>query len=103
MFPSDAHQNMKILEVVGSTFQTLLNPTSEIDKIFKADYYEDDSGIENVFSNGVKKEIDLNSPYHVYNLEGVCVSQSISSLKPGIYIVRQGNLTKKWLVSSGQR
>ena len=68
---------------------------SEIDKIFKADYYEDDSGIENVFSNGVKEEIDLNLPYHVYNLEGVCVSQSISSLKPGIYIVRQGNLAKK--------
>lgn len=76
---------------------------SEIDKIFKADYYEDDSGIENKFSDDNKEEIDLNSPYRVYNLEGSFIAQSISDLKPGIYILQQGNLAKKWFVSSGKR
>lgn len=76
---------------------------SEIDKIFKADYYEDNAGLENIYSNDNKEEIDLNSPYQVYNLEGIFISNSIEILKPGIYIIRQGNLAKKWLVSSEQR
>lgn len=76
---------------------------SEIDKIFKADYYDDNAGIENIFSNDNNEEIDFDSPYQVYNLDGILIAQSLSSLKPGIYVVQQGRVAKKWIVSYDQR
>ena len=43
----------------------------------------------------VSADFDNTLPYEVYNLNGVMIGNSIDNLAPGIYIVRQGNTTKK--------
>lgn len=57
---------------------------------------EGSSGIEPVIPGTPdSKEIDWNAPYDVYDLNGIRVATSIRNLDRGIYIVRQGNNTKK--------
>jgi hypothetical protein len=34
----------------------------------------------------------------IYTLDGVCISGSVSSLKPGIYVIRQGGKVRKIMV-----
>lgn len=46
------------------------------------------SGIEEV-------EVDMNLPYEVFTLSGQAMGQSLEGLKAGIYIVKQGQTTKK--------
>ena len=46
----------------------------------------------------VNAEIDYTAPYEVYNLEGRYVGNNTKELSKGMYIVRQGNKTKKILV-----
>ena len=46
----------------------------------------------------VNAEIDYTAPYEVYNLEGRYVGNDTNELSKGMYIVRQGNKTKKILV-----
>lgn len=53
----------------------------------------DFSGIEEI-----KAELDLNSTYNIYNLNGVKVNESIDTLAPGTYIIRQGETMKKIIV-----
>lgn len=48
------------------------------------------SGVEEI-----KAEVDADTPYDIYNLNGVRVGDNIEVLTPGIYIVRQGATTKK--------
>lgn len=48
------------------------------------------SGVEQI-----SDEIDLSFPVEVYDLSGVKVSESVNSLLPGIYIVRQGEKSLK--------
>ena len=42
--------------------------------------------------------VDLNQPYHVYTLFGQPCGQSLDALRPGIYVVRQGETAKKIIV-----
>lgn len=53
------------------------------------------SGIEDAMNNYDNSEIDCSAPYDVYNLNGVKVSNSTDDLAPGLYIIRQGRLSKK--------
>ncbi|MBR0165835.1 MAG: CotH kinase family protein [Prevotella sp.] len=46
------------------------------------------SGIEEV-------EVDMNQPYEVFTLSGQACGQSLEGLKAGVYIVKQGQTTKK--------
>ena len=48
------------------------------------------TGLENVTAS-----IDATLPIEVYNMEGVFVGSDINAVPSGIYIVRQGNTTKK--------
>ena len=45
-----------------------------------------------------ESEIDMSRPYDVYDLNGSRVADNMASLAKGIYLVRQGNLTKKTVV-----
>ena len=77
---------------------TLHVPESSVDSYRSAEYWSyfanivgDASGIEDVVADN-----DVNAaPVEVYNLSGVKVSNSTETLAPGIYIVRQGTVTKK--------
>ena len=53
------------------------------------------SGIEDAMNNYDNSEIDCSAPYDVYNLNGVKVCNSTDNLAPGLYIIRQGSLSKK--------
>lgn len=50
----------------------------------------DFNGIEEVIA-----DFDGDAPYEIYNLNGVRVGDSIETLYPGLYIVRQGKTVKK--------
>ncbi len=54
------------------------------------------TGIDEIIVNDpASGEIDLNAPVEVYNLNGLKVADSIETLAPGIYIVRQGVNVRK--------
>ena len=55
-------------------------------------YLSDPIDIEVV---GVEMILDENAPVEVYNLNGVKVADSVKSLVPGIYVVRQGSRSYK--------
>lgn len=65
--------------------------------VFNSDF----NGIEDVVTDSpmANESIDFNAPYEVYNLNGIKVGDSTSSLPAGIYIVRQGNAVKKIAVN----
>ncbi|MDE6255908.1 MAG: leucine-rich repeat domain-containing protein [Muribaculaceae bacterium] len=53
------------------------------------------------FTTGVKdpaEEIDEENEYEVFNINGVKVADSITQLKGGVYILRQGNKNKKIVI-----
>lgn len=50
-----------------------------------------DNGIADV-------SIDLTQPYHVYGLSGQPYGDALEGLRPGIYVVRQGDTAKKVIV-----
>ena len=50
-----------------------------------------DNGIADV-------SIDLTQPYHVYSLSGQPYGDALEGLRPGIYVVRQGDTAKKVIV-----
>ena len=53
----------------------------------------------NYVPSGIQQmEVDLNASYQVYNLSGMYYGQSLDGLKPGIYVVRQGQLSRKIVV-----
>lgn len=52
------------------------------------------SGVEEIIYNP-ENGIDPNAPIQIYNLSGQPIASSIANLAPGIYIVRQGKVTKK--------
>lgn len=46
--------------------------------------------------SGIQETIlDMSLPYEVYTVEGVSCGQRLDALRPGIYIVRQGQTTRK--------
>ena len=65
--------------------------------VVKVTVNKNPSGVEDIVvrSDGKNGEIDFSSSVEVYNLNGVCVSNSMKDLVPGIYIVRQGKTVKK--------
>ncbi len=68
-----------------------------IDEIFKADYVDnnDPNAVESIFDDYADSEINFSAPLEVYTLSGALIGNSTDNLAPGIYIVRQGNATKK--------
>lgn len=70
---------------------------SDLDSIFKADYVNNDgsSGVNEIFMNNNKNEVDMDSLYDVYDFHGRKLGNSIENLASGIYIIRQGNAQKK--------
>lgn len=64
---------------------------SDIESIFKADYINSDSGVDEIISSNKNNE-DLIINNHIYNLLGVCIkanatSEDVKNLKPGLYII----------------
>lgn len=84
----------RFLDVYESDF-------SGISDLFAPDY-SDQSGpiFGNVIDikNDDRSEIDYNAPYEVYTISGMRVNCRIEELSSGIYILRQGNVTKKYSV-----
>lgn len=62
------------------------------------DYFADLSGIDEITIESSFDDLDLTLPYEVYDMQGLMISDSIETLAPGIYIVRQGLSTKKIIV-----
>lgn len=57
------------------------------------------SAIDNiVYKGSAEANIDFSLPFEVYNLQGVKVGKTTDNLTPGIYIIRQNNITKKVIV-----
>lgn len=57
------------------------------------------SAIDNIVYDAVAGgDIDFSAPFEVYNLQGVKVGTTTENLTPGIYIIRQNNITKKVIV-----
>ncbi|MBD5358950.1 MAG: hypothetical protein HDR88_18490 [Bacteroides sp.] len=54
------------------------------------------SGIKNVFDEA--SEIDFDKPVEVYSISGMKVAKSLDSLAPGMYIIRQGRISKKVVI-----
>lgn len=81
---------------------TLKVPESAYDSIWECEpwnYFQnieihDFAGIEEVEVT-VETDIDYQKPMDIYNLNGQLISHSIENVVPGIYILRQGNITKK--------
>lgn len=48
--------------------------------------------------NDILSDTEENIPVEVYNLNGVKIGNSIETLSPGIYIVRQGLKTRQILI-----
>ena len=76
---------------------TLHVPQSSVDNYRSAEYWSnfanivgDASGIEDVVADS-----DVNATVEVYNLSGIKIGNTTEALAPGIYIVRQGTVTKK--------
>ena len=78
-------------DVYGSDF-------TDLDSIFKADYENSGTGIDEIGVEKDMKDIDYAAAYEVYNLNGLKVGDSTDNLAPGIYIIRQGNRTQKIVV-----
>lgn len=53
------------------------------------------AGVEEVDTDTSAGDIDYTAPYEVYNFEGIQMGGTLSELRPGIYIVRQGLNVKK--------
>lgn len=51
----------------------------------------EDSGINSI-------TIDMDKPLVVYNLHGIKISNSVLGLSPGVYIITQGNVSKKIII-----
>lgn len=56
--------------------------------------FQGESGIEDI-SSPASDMIDFSRPFDVYTISGVKVTSIIENLSPGIYIVRQGQVTGK--------
>ena len=57
------------------------------------------NNVENINTDSSNGDIDYSEPVEVYNLNGLRVGDSINSLAPGFYIVRQGAKVKKIAVN----
>lgn len=69
-------------------------PWSYFKKIYEIDF----SGVDDIVTDSDDNEIDFTVPLTVYNLQGAIVSDSVDGLPGGVYIVRQGRKTKKFVV-----
>lgn len=66
-------------------------------KKFKNIVELDPSGVDETIADN--KDIDYDSPYEVYNMNGVIVGSNIDLLSPNIYIIRQGNISKRIIIN----
>ncbi len=48
--------------------------------------------------NPAAAQIDFSQPFAVYNLQGMRLSDSLTNLAPGLYIIRQGAAAAKHLI-----
>lgn len=92
MFMRLTYQNA-LLRVSPSAYAKIptLNPWSEFQNVEAYDF----TGVETVEAEA---EFDMSQPMEVYNLGGLRVSNRLEGLAPGLYILRQGNLSKKVMV-----
>ena len=58
------------------------------------------SGIDTVTEDIHTDQIDYTKPYSVYNIQGITINLLIDQLPHGIYIIKQGNITKKIQIAS---
>lgn len=63
-----------------------------IDALFKADY--DVSGIDDIRTD-VTGDADEEAPVRIYTLDGRHAGENVETLRPGIYILRQGRKARK--------
>lgn len=61
--------------------------------------FNNNSGLENIIYNIESPDdtIDFDAPLEIYNLSGIKLAGNIDQLSNGIYIIRQGYITKKIL------
>lgn len=50
----------------------------------------------------INGEIDPSQQMQIYNQQGILIGTSIDDLAPGIYILRQGNKSKKCFCGFGK-
>ncbi len=96
--PKGSLSKYKDPNVCWGNFENIIETDfAGIDEIFKADY--ENSGnpdaVDCIFDDFANSEIDFSAPLEVYTLNGARIADSTDNLAPGIYILRQGNATKK--------
>lgn len=77
---------------------TLYVPAEAVEKCKQIDPWKNFTKIEAYDFSRIEEVIaDFNAdePYEVFNLNGVKAGDSLNSLAPGLYIIRQGNTVKK--------
>ena len=77
----------RFLDVVETDF-------AGIDELFKANYGDIVTGIEEIAGEEVPGDI----PMEVFDLNGIHVGSSLDGLAPGLYIVRQGSKVNKLVI-----
>ncbi|MDE6036847.1 MAG: hypothetical protein K2G05_01110, partial [Duncaniella sp.] len=53
------------------------------------------SSIEDVISDFIPEGFDQQMPFEIYDLKGTLLNGSLNDLLPGLYIIRQNNITFK--------
>ena len=59
-------------------------------------YNSDFNGVESIIEDRNGGSIDYSLPYEIYNINGMKVGETIDGLAKGIYVIRQGKLTRKF-------
>lgn len=80
------------------TSATLYVPEEAIAKCKEIDPWKNFTNIQAYTPAGIDEvgaDIDENKPYEIYNFSGVKVGTSTENLAPGLYIIRQGSISKK--------
>ena len=93
VFDEDVYENASLFVPAGcvESYQSV-SPWS----LFKKISVKDTSGVEKI--NELEYETSSESSWHVYDLNGRDISDSIENLSEGIYVVREGTKLRKILV-----
>lgn len=94
-FEDEVYSNA-VLYIAKGALQKAL--TTRPWKFFKEIKEIDFAGINDIEADTDGDEIDFSLPVDVYNLKGQTVAKSVDGLPGGVYIVHQGNKTKKIVV-----
>lgn len=94
--------NINVFSDYSYSKATLYLPKKGIEKAKQIDPWKNFSKIEAYDFGGVSDvaadrqgDIDYSAPYEIYNFNGMKIGDNKENLAPGLYIIRQGSISKK--------